>query len=370
LNQPAEQPTARPYGRFFLPGPTEIHPDVLNAQTRPMMSHRGGESQAFMRTLQEGLRQVFLTSRTVFISTSSATGLMEAAVRNAVSSRMLCLVNGAFSDRFAEIGRSCGLEVDEYAVPWGEAHDPSVLAEHLERGRYDAVTMAHSETSTGVLNDIRALAEVVRRHEDTMVLVDSVTGFGAAELRPDAWGLDFVLTGSQKAFALPPGLSFGVASERMMERAATVPNRGYYFDLLRFAENHDKDQSPVTPALSVMYALDVQLGRMTAEGIENRWARHTEMAERTWAWVDEVRAGGVDVSVVAPEGNRSPSVTAVRLPGGIRGPDVTKAVVARNWLVGGGYGKLKDSTIRVGHMGDHTMEELNGLLEVLGQVLR
>jgi predicted phosphoserine aminotransferase len=370
LNQSAEQSTARPFGRFFLPGPTEVHPDVLQAQTRPMMSHRGAESQAFMRSLQAGLEKVFLTSRPVFISTSSATGLMEAAVRNAVTSRMLCLVNGAFSGRFAEIGQACGFEVDEYAVPWGEAHDPEVLAGHLAKGRYDAVTMAHSETSTGVLNDIRALAEVVHGHADTMVLVDSVTGFGAAELRPDAWGLDFVLTGSQKAFALPPGLSFGVASERMMERSGRVPNRGYYFDLQRFAENQSKDQSPVTPALSVMYALEVQLDRMVAEGIENRWARHTAMAERTWSWADEMRAAGVDLAVVAPEGRRSPSVTAVRLPEGVRGPDVTKAVVARNWLVGGGYGKLKDTTIRVGHMGDHTMGELNGLLEVLAEVLR
>jgi aspartate aminotransferase-like enzyme len=295
---------------------------------------------------------------------------MEAAVRNSVRSRMLCLVNGAFSERFAEIGRSCCFDVDEYAVPWGEAHDPDALAGYLEKGRYDAVSMAHSETSTGVLNDIRSLAEVVRRYDDTMVLVDSVTGFGGAELRPDAWGLDFVLTGSQKAFALPPGLSFGVASQRMMDRAVTVPNRGYYFDLERFAQNHDKDQSPVTPALSVMYALEVQLERMLAEGIENRWARHAEMAGRTWAWVDEMREGGVDLSVVAPHGNRSPSVTAVRLPDGVRGPDVTKAVIEREWLVGGGYGKLKDSTVRVGHMGDHTMEELNGLLEVLGEVLR
>ena len=253
-------------GRFFLPGPTEVHPDVLQAQTRPMTGHRGAASQAFMKELHAALQDVFFTERPVFIATASATGLMEAAVRNAVRTRVLSLVNGAFSQRFADIARSCGFEVEEIAVPWGEAHDPGALRERLSRDRFDAVTMVHSETSTGVLNDVAALAAVVHEFDDTLVLVDSVTGFGAAELRPDAWGLDFVLTGSQKGFALPPGLSFGVASERMLQRAASIPYRGYYFDLLSFASNHGKHQSTTTPALSVLYALEVQLQRMREIG--------------------------------------------------------------------------------------------------------
>jgi aspartate aminotransferase-like enzyme len=368
VNQTAAAP-ARPYGRFFLPGPTEVHPDVLQAQTRPMMGHRGADAQAFMKPLHDGLKEVFLTERPVFISTSSATGLMEAAVRNAARTRILSLVNGAFSQRFADIGRACGFEVEELSVPWGEAHDPGELEARLSASAYDAVTMVHSETSTGVLNDVAALSEVVHRHGDTMVLVDSVTGFGAAELRPDDWGLDFVLTGSQKAFALPPGLSFGVASERMMARAATAPKRGYYFDLEFFAKNHAKDQATTTPAISVLYALEVQLQRMRHEGMEARWARHTAMAERTWTWVDDMRERGVGLSVLAPEGRRSPSVTTIVLPEGVRGPDVTKGVIERDWLVGGGYGKLKESTIRIGHMGEHTLEQLNGLLTVLEEVL-
>jgi aspartate aminotransferase-like enzyme len=365
---PTAAPT-RPYGRFFLPGPTEVHPDVLQAQARPMMGHRGADAQAFMRPIHEDLQKVFCTERPVFVSTSSATGLMEAAVRNAGRSRLLSLVNGAFSQRFADIGRACGFEVDEVSIPWGEAHDPAALRAALEQGSYDAVTMVHSETSTGVLNDVAALAAVVREFDDTLALVDSVSGFGAAELRPDDWGLDFVLTGSQKAFALPPGLSFGVASERMMERAKSAPRRGYYFDLEFFAKNYARDQATTTPAISVLYALEVQLARMLAEGMEARWARHGTMAERTWAWVDEMKEQGVDLAVLAPEGRRSPAVTAVTLPEGVRGPAVTKAVIDREWLVGGGYGQLKESTIRVGHMGDHTPEQLEGLLGVLGEVL-
>jgi len=370
LNQSSSRATQLPYGRFFLPGPTEVHPDVLQAQTRAMISHRGAASQAFMRELQAGLAKVFLTERPVFISTSSATGLMEAAVRNAGRTRILSLVNGAFSKRFADIARSCGLDVDEVEIPWGEAHDPADVAKRLRERSYDAVTMAHSETSTGVLNDVQSLASVVREHEDTMVLVDSVSGFGAAELRPDEWGIDFLLTGSQKAFALPPGLAFGVASQRMMDRAAGVSNRGYYFDLQIFAKNHDKDQSPTTPAISLLFALEVQLQRMLNEGMDTRWARHTAMAERTWAWVDQMRDSGRNLGIVAPEGYRSPAVTAISTPDGITGPEVTSGVAERAWLVGGGYGKLKESTFRVGHMGDHTLAQVEDLLDVLTEVLQ
>ena len=322
-----------------------------------------------MRKIDAGLRRVFMTDRPVFVSTSSATGLMEAAVRNAGRTRVLSLVNGAFSQRFADIARACGLEVDEVAIPWGDAHTLEVVEARLEERSYDAVTMAHSETSTGVLNDVQALAALVSSYDDTLVLVDSVTGFGAAEVRPDEWGIDFLLTGSQKAFALPPGLSFGVASERMMERAKSIPQRGYYFDLELFEKNHAKDQTVTTPAISVLYSLEVQLERMIAEGMEARWARHAEMAAMTWAWVDRMREAGVDVEVVAPEAHRSPSVTAVRTPGGVTGQEVAERVLRHGWLVGGGYGKLKESTFRIGHMGDHTVEQVAGLLEVLTKVL-
>ena len=360
----------RATGRFFLPGPTEVHADVLDAQTRPMIGHRGAASQAFMSGLQDGLASLFLTERPVFIATCSATGLMEAAVRNGGGARLLSLVNGAFSKRFADIGRACGLAVDEMEVPWGQAHDAGDVADRLERSRYDAVTMVHSETSTGVLNDIRSLAAAVQPHRDTLILVDSVSGFGAAEIRPDDWGIDFLLTGSQKAFALPPGLSFGVASERMMRRAATAPNRGYYFDLELFAKNHGKHQTVTTPALSVLFALEVQLARMLEEGIEARWARHTEMAERTWRWVDRMRNDGIGLDVLAPEGFRSPSVTAVRTPDGLTGSEVVRRMAERGWVIGGGYGQLKEATFRIGHMGDHTPGEVDLLLDQLTEALR
>ena len=362
--------TPVPRGHFFLPGPTEVHPYVLEAQAEAMIAHRGQGMRDLMAELQEGLRGVFMTSRDVFVSTSSATGLMEAAVRNGSRGRVLALVNGGFSERFARITAACGIEMDVLEVSWGATHEPEVVHDALVAGVYDAVSVVHSETSTGALQDLPALSEVVAEFDDTLLLVDSVTGVGGAELRADEWGLDFVLTGSQKALALPPGLSFAVASEAMMDRSATAERKGVYFDLETFAKNMAELQTPTTPALSLLYALRAQLVRIRAETIEGRWRRHLEMARMCWQWVERLRSeSGVTVEVLASEGGRSPTVTCVRLPFGVSGPSVVEAVRARGWVIGGGYGKLKEAAIRIGHMGDHTPSEQKELLEVLGEVL-
>lgn len=359
------------FERFFLPGPTGVREEILEAQVAQMIGHRGADVQALMRKLQEGLRELFKTERPVFVSTSSATGLMEAAVRNGARERVLSLVNGAFSQRFAVIARACGFEVETMEVPWGAAHEPEDVRRRLREGRFDAVTVVHSETSTGVLNPVDAIAAVVGAFGDTVLLVDSVTGVGGAPLYTDHWGLDFVLTGSQKALALPPGLAFGVASPTMMERSASATRKGVYFDLVEFQRYIERDQTPSTPALSTMFALREQLEAIHREGLEARWGRHAAMAARCWQWVDDLREHkGVGVSVLAPKGHRSPTVTCIELPEGGSGSGVAAAMRERGWVIGAGYGKLKEPTIRVGHMGDHTVAELNELLDALGEVLQ
>jgi aspartate aminotransferase-like enzyme len=364
-------PSDLPPGHFFLPGPTEVHPDVLAAQTRPMIGHRGRAIEALLAHLQEGLKQVFLTEQPVIVSTSSATGLMEASVRNGVAGgRVLSLVNGAFSSRFSEIAMACGHDTDVWSVEWGQVHDADELEDRLERGHFDAVTMTHSETSTGALQDLEAIASVTRRHEGVMLLIDSVTGVAGAEVRTDDWALDFVLTGSQKALALPPGLAFAVASPAMLDRSAQATNKGYYFDLLPLMKSLEAFQTPSTPAISLLYALEVQLDRIMAEGIEPRWERHAAMRTATIEWVDAMRADGVEVAVLAPEGHRSPTVTCVILSDGRSGPEVVAAMRERGWVIGGGYSRLKESTIRIGHMGDHDPQVLGELLGDLGEVLR
>lgn len=360
-----------PFGRFFLPGPTEVHPEVLQAQTRAMIGHRGPHITELMESIEPGLQDLFQTSRPVLVSTSSASGLMEAAVRNGVlDGKVLSLVNGAFSGRFAKIAIACGHDVERWDVEWGSVHSSEELEERLQTGGYDAVTLSQSETSTGALQDLEAIAGVVAGHEDTLLLVDSVTGIGGVETRTDDWGVDFILTGSQKAIALPPGLAFGVASDAMMERSAKAPNKGWYFDLVELLAMGVKYQSPATPAVSLLYALQAQMERLADEGMEGRWQRHRAMQQRTFDWVSEMNDAGVGVGVFADEGHRSPTVTCVTMPDNTGAGDLVDRVADAGWIIGGGYGKLSDSTFRVGHMGDHTVDELDALLDVIAGALK
>lgn len=353
------------FGRFFLPGPTEVRPEILAAQAQPMIGHRGAAVKELIAQVEPGLQRVFGTARPVYISSSSATGLMEAAIRCCARKRVLALVNGAFSERFRAIAESNGRMVDVLEVPWGEGHPPEMLEEALGRATYDAVTVVHSETSTGALNPVAELAEVVHQHEDILLLVDSVTGVGGAPMEADRWRLDFVLTGSQKAFALPPGLAFGVAQKSALRRAETIPHRGTYLDILAFEAGLATHQTPNTPAISLLYALRAQLERIDAETITARCERHREMAERVWHWVDAMADRGVGLSMLAPDGYRSPTVSCIRLPEGRTGPQITARLGERGFTIAPGYGMLKDSTIRLGHMGDHTIHELDELLDQL-----
>ena len=356
------------FGRFFLPGPTEVRPEILSAMVAPMMGHRTPEMEALMERIQPGLRAVFRTERPVYVAPSSGTGMMEMAMRSTARQRVLSLVNGAFSERFARIGELCGLEVERVRVAWGENHTGALLADALDSGDFDTVTICHSETSTGVLNPVHELTEVAHRY-DAMVLVDTVSSMGGAPLETDGWGVDFVVTGSQKALALPPGLGFGVAQEAVLERAREKTGRGLYFDIFAFEKNLAKSQTPNTPAISLMHAAAVQMENILEEGVEARWDRHRAMAERTYAWVDDMRDDGHDLAVFAPEGYRSPTVTCVTLPDGIRGRDVCGSLRSRGWVVAPGYGDMKDDMFRIGHMGDHTLRELEALLDVLREIL-
>lgn len=358
-----------PFGRFFLPGPTEVRPEILRAQIGPMMGHRTPEAESLVSRLQPGLRALFGTERPVYVAASSATGLMEAAIRNGVRERVLCLVNGAFGDRFVRISEACGLQADRLAIEWGEAHRPEQLRAALRKGRYDAVTVVHCETSTGVLNPLAELAAVVREEDDVVLLVDAVTSVSGCPVEADAWGLDFVLTGSQKALALPPGLALGVAQPRLLERATQIGARTLYFDLLSFERNLEKHQTPNTPAISLLYALDAQLSAIAEEGLQARWDRHLAMARRTHEWVDEMREQGVELGVLAAAGSRAPTVTCIRTPQEWPGPRLAGRLKERGYTVAPGYGSRRDDMIRIGHMGDHTLTELNELLTATGEIL-
>ncbi len=362
-----------PFGRFFLPGPTEVRPEVLDAMRRPVIGHRGAAMRELLAGIDPDLRALFGTERPVYVSTSSATGLMEAAITGLCGRRVLALVCGAFGDRFRAIAERCGRPVDAIRAEPGEPSAPEALREALRAnpGRWDLVTVVHSETSTGVLSPVAELAAVVREHDDLLLAVDGVTSVGGVEIRFDEWGVDFLLTGSQKALALPPGLAFGVASERALARAARVPAASFYFDLLAFERRAREHQTTNTPAVSLIYAAERQIERIREEGLAVRFDRHRAMAERCHAWVEELRDGlDPGFGILAREGFRSPTVTAVTLPPALRGGEVVGALAERGFTIATGYGDLKQRCIRIGHMGDHTPAELEALLTATGDVIR
>jgi aspartate aminotransferase-like enzyme len=321
-----------------------------------MISHRGRAFEAMFARIEAGLRDVFLTARPVYVGATSATGFMEMAIRNAPDGAILSLVNGGFSERFAEIAESCGRTVQRVVVPWGQTYDLNVVEQALSGGKFAAVTVAHSETSTGVLTDVHAIAPIAHQH-GAILIVDSVSGAGGAKLTVDESGIDYVLTGSQKALALPPGLAFAVASAEYVERAKKVASRGSYFDVVQYDEYAAKNETPSTPAISLLYALEAQMGDIGREGIEMRWERHIRMRDATVEWVQGMQERrGIDLGVLASDGARSPTVTVITLPKGMASKEVRDAILARGYTVGSGYGKLGETTFRIGHMGDHTLD--------------
>ena len=274
------------FGTNFLPGPTDVHPEVLAAQAQPMFSHRGPRMRGLLEEVEPGLQECFGTRQPVFIQTCSGTGLLEVAVRNGVRRRVLVAVGGYFGEYFARIAEGCGKEAVRVHVHPGSAVTPEQLEEFLDGPPVDAVLVVHSESSTGALADIPALAQVVHRREDVLFLVDGVTSVGAMPIEMDRWGADYYCTGSQKALGLPPGLAFGAASDGFRARAERQEDAGYYFSARRLI-SIARDHLPWwTPAVSLLLALECQMRRIREQGgWTARWARHQRMRELVDRWI-------------------------------------------------------------------------------------
>lgn len=360
--------TSRPEPiRFFLPGPAYVREEVRRAMTAPVVGHRSPAFREVYARITAGLRDTFRTRRGVPFATGSATLGMELAVASTVRTSVLHLVCGAFSQRWHAIGTALGRSVDRLDVPWGRTVDPDLVRRALRRKRYEAVTVVHNETSTGVLNPLAEIARAVREESDALLLVDAVSSLGGAPVETDAWGLDFVLTGCQKALAAPPGLVPFSVSERAEERAAAVERRGFYTDLLRYLEHHRRGGPITTPAIPVAYALDRQLARIAEEGIEARWARHGRLRERVARWIEGPGGERGFRFASDPEG-RSPTVSCLHPPEGIPGPELVARLAERGFTVGGGYGAWKETTFRIGHMGEVQEADLDALLQEIERV--
>ena len=349
--------------KLFIPGPTEVRDDVLAKLSTPQIGHRSKEFQQLYTSIVEKLKKALYTEKTIILSTSSGTGLMEMATRNFIGKKALSTICGAFSDRWAKIAKSNGKDIDAIEVEWGKHIPTDEIDKALSTGKYDCLLYTVNETSTGVRNPIEELSEVMKKYPDVVWCVDAVSSMGGDLYKVDELGVDFILASAQKAWALPSGLAIGVVSEKAIERAKQVPNRGYYFDLMTFLKYNDRNQTPTTPAIPHLFALDYQLGKILDEGMENRYKRHLEMAEyvRTWAkqYFD-----------LFPEPDyESVTLTAVANTRGISVAQLNDELGKRGKTISNGYGNLKEKTFRIAHMGDLTLDEIKELLNDIKEIL-
>jgi len=354
-----------PHVKLHIPGPVEVSPKTFKAFCSPMIGHRGQGFKDLYAKMQPQLQQLLFTKQLVYLSTSSAWGVMEGAIRNVVHKKVLNCMCGAFSDKWLDVSRRCGKEAEPLQVDWGRHIEPAALDEKLATGDFDAVTLIHSETSTGVMNPLPEICAVVRKYPEVALIVDTVSSFSAVPTPTDDLGIDVLLTGSQKALALPPGFSLFAVSEKAFRRAEQQKDRGYYFDFLEFKKNQETDMTPTTPSIGHIHALESKLDDIFTEGVVSRYERHA----RTNALVhDWVRRRGFDF--FAEDGYRSKTLTCVKNSRGIDVPKLARDLREKHHLViDPGYGKIKGQTFRLSNMGDETEETVGQLLHCLDDVL-
>ena len=350
--------------RLFIPGPVKVKEDVLQQLARATLGHRGKEYAQLQGQTTEMLKKILFTEQNVFLSTSSASGIWEAAIRNCVGpdEAVLCTCCGAFSDKWAGVAKSCGREVEELKVDWGKPTTVEMIDEKLSGGKYAAVTLVYNETSTGLTNLVYDISKMMKeKYPDVLVFVDSVSAMVALPLHFDELGWDVTFASVQKAFAIPPGLAIAAVSNRALEKSKAVPNRGYYFDFQLWAKSAEKNQTLTTPNIPHIMALNYQCEKLVAEGMENVWTRHKQMGEFVRGWAKE------KFELFCEEQYASNSLTTVKNTRGIKVAETISAIQEKhNTIFGNGYGKLKEETFRIAHMGDITLDDLK---ELLGWIL-
>ena len=347
--------------RLYIPGPLTVSDSILQAMAKPMVGHRSGDFVKLYNDMQPRLQAMFYTQDPVYLSTSSAWGVMEGALRNVCRKGVLNCMNGAFSDKWNDVAKRCGKPAEALQFEWGKPVDPEAVRKALSTGKFDCITFIHSETSTGTLSPIADIMAVVREFPDVISIADTVSSFSTIPIKKDELGVDIFLTGSQKALALPPGLAIFAVSERARARAKQSPDRGYYFDLIEFHDNHVKGMTPSTPCISLLYGLQQRLLEVEAEGLDNRYARHLRLNERMRAWglakgfslLPETRFGTRGLNCFKNDRNAD----LERL---------NKTLKSRHQIViDGGYGKLKGKTFRISNMGDETDATIATLIAAL-----
>jgi aspartate aminotransferase-like enzyme len=355
--------------KLYIPGPVAISDKTYQALATPVMGHRSADFVSLYQSVQPGLQELFMTSDPVFISTSSAWGVMEGAIRNLVQKKVLNVCSGAFSDKWLDVSLRCGKEAEALSYEWGTPVDPADVRARLATGEFDVITLIHNETSTGTMNPLADIMQVVREFPDVISVVDTVSSFSALPIDKDALGIDVMLTGSQKALALPPGMALFSVSRRALDRAETTPGRGYYFDFIEFLKNHEKGMTPSTPVIPHIHALQSKLADIAAEGLEARYARHERLNAMVHAWLDKH-----GLETLPPRAFASKTLSCAKNRYSWDLPALNKHLKEHfNCVIDGGYGKIKGTTFRISNMGDETdatisklLTDLDASIEALG----
>lgn len=352
--------------KLFIPGPVEVRPDVLAQMARPMIGHRSKDASLLQHGISDKIRKLFYTNEAILLSTSSGSGLMEGAVRSCTLKKAAVFSVGAFGKRWFEMAVGNNVPADLYEVEWGTAITPKLVDEVLSTGQYDLLTITHNETSTGLMNPVEEIAGVVKQYPEIVYCLDAVSSMAGTKIEVDKLGVDICITSTQKALGLPPGMAICSFSSKAIERAQQVQNRGYYLDLLAIYDYMQKKdyQYPSTPSLSHMFALDYQLDRIMQEGLDNRFNRHIEMAEYVRAWARR------EFALFADERYLSNTLTTISNTKGIDVGALNKELGARGYQISNGYGKMKDKTFRIAHMGDCTLDEIKDLLGNIDDILK
>jgi len=352
--------------KLFIPGPVEVSEKTMRAFSRPMIGHRSKDFQNLNADIQPKLQQVFFTRQPVFVSTSSAWGVMEGSIRNLVSKKVLNCMSGAFSDKWFDVAKKCGKQAEALQVDWGQPITPEAIEAKLSTGEFDAITVIHNETSTGTMNPLFDIARVMKKFPDVQFIVDCVSSFSAMRIPFDELGIDVMLAGTQKALALPAGAAVFTVSEKAYAKAATIKDRGYYFDFLEFKKNQESSMTPTTPSISHFYALQSKLEDMLTEGLDARYARHLENAKVTRAWVKER-----GFNFFPKEGYESITLTCVANNKNIDVAKLNSTLKAKHsCVIDGGYGKIKGTSFRISHMGDESTENIKQLLGWIDECLK
>lgn len=352
--------------KLFIPGPTEVRKDVLKEMSRPAIGHRSSEFKSLHNEVVEKLRKIFNTKNPVFLSGSSALGVMEACARNTVreGKKVLNLVCGAFSGKWEKIFRLCGRETEIVEVEWGKAIKPQMVKKALKKRSYDAVCLTHNETSTGVLNPLEEIAGEVKNYPETLFLVDTVSSLAGTLIEVDKWGIDVCLASVQKALATPPGLAVFSVSGKALKRAKEVVNRGLYFDFLEYLKYYEKGQTISTGPIPQIFALNRELDIIFKEGLKKRFRRHQEMAKIVKEWA------GRNFEDFAEPGFSSPTLTAIKNTKKLDIKKIKEALEKRGKVISDGYGKLKGVTFRISHMGEIYPKDIRELLKDLDEILK